>query len=193
MARLPDAVVVGIVRGGVPVAAAVAAALHLPLSAVAVRKLGLPGHEEVAFGAIAEGLRVIHRPTGAAPHVSASDLARIVARERAVLEERDALLPVAAPVEGRTAIVVDDGIATGATAEVACRAVRARGAREVVLAAPVAPEGWVPPAGVADRWVCPHPQRDFWAVGQFYDDFSPTTDAEVVRLLSHADPGAGER
>jgi len=86
-------------------------------------------------------------------------------------------------VAGRTAIVVDDGVATGATAIAACRSVRARGAVRIVLAAPVAPVDWHPDASVVDEWVCPHRVRDFWAVGTFYRDFTQTTDAEVSALL----------
>ncbi len=184
-----DAVAVGIARGGVPVAAEVAHALGLPLSAVAVRKLGVPGHEEYAWGAIADGVRVVHDDAMRRLPGAREDLVAIEDRERAVLGQREALLVGAAAVAGRTAIVIDDGIATGATAEAACRAVRARGAVRVVLAAPVAPASWRPPPDVADEWVCPCPQAEFWAVGAFYTDFTQTEDAEVVRLLSRADPG----
>lgn len=187
--RGTDAVAVGIARGGVPVAAEVARVLGLPLSAVAVRKLGVPGHEEYAWGAIADGVRVVRdeavRQLPAAPR----ELLAIEERERIVLGQRNTLLAGAASVAGRPAIVIDDGIATGATAEAACRAVRARGASRVILAAPVAPASWRPRADVADEWVCPYPQADFWAVGAFYTDFTQTDDAEVVRLLSRADPG----
>lgn len=185
-----DAVVVGIARGGVPVAAEVARALGLPLSAVAVRKLGVPGQEEYAWGAIADGVRVVHDEVVRRRPRMRHDLDAIEDRERAVLGRREALLAGAATVAGRKAIVVDDGIATGATAEAACRVVRARGAVRVVLAAPVAPASWRPAPDVADEWVCPYPQIEFWAVGAFYDDFTQTDDAEVVRLLSRADPGA---
>jgi putative phosphoribosyl transferase len=184
--RGTDAVVVGVARGGVPVAAEVARVLGLPLSAVAVRKLGAPGHEEYALGAIAEGVRVVDDAAVRREGVTRAELADVERREREVLGRRAGLLSAGAVVSGAPAIVVDDGIATGATAEAACRAVRAMGARRVVLAAPVAPEAWHPDARVADEWVCPHPQRELWAVGRFYEDFRQTTDAEVVRLL---DPG----
>ena len=91
---------------------------------------------------------------------------------------------VPAAPRGRTAIVVDDGIATGSTATAACRSLKARGAARVVLAVPVAPAAWRPNPGVVDQYVCPHPIQDFWAVGQFYRDFTQTTDEEVTRALS---------
>lgn len=191
--RETDAVVVGIARGGVVVAAEVAKALRLPLSAIAVRKLGAPGHEEYALGAIAHGVRVILPIAAQGARVAPAVLAAIEEQERVVLDRREALIAGVVPVAGRTALVVDDGVATGATAEAACRAVRARGAVRVVLAAPVAPAAWSPGADVADEWICPHREDDFWAVGQFYADFAQTTDAEVVRLLSRAHPGAGDR
>ena len=191
--RDTDAVAVGIARGGVPVAAEVARALRVALSAVAVRKLGAPGHEEYAWGAIADGVRVVHDDALRRLPGGRHDLLAIEDRERVALGRREALLAGAASVSGRTAIVIDDGIATGATAEAACRAVRARGAVRVVLAAPVAPASWRPAPEVADDWICPYPQVRFWAVGAFYADFTQTDDAEVVRLLSRADPGVVAR
>lgn len=182
--RGSDAVVVGIARGGIPVAAEAARGLGLPLSAVAVRKLGAPGREEYALGAIAEGVRIVDDTAVRAAGVGAAALAAVERDEREVLARRQELLGGAADVAGRSAIVVDDGIATGATALAACRAVRTRGACRIVLAAPVAPAGWRPDPAIVDEWVCPHPQREFWAVGQFYDDFTQTGDDEVVQLLA---------
>ncbi|MCR2827781.1 phosphoribosyltransferase family protein, partial [Microbacterium sp. zg.Y909] len=176
--------VVGIPRGGIVVAAAVARALGLPLTAVAVRKLGIPSQPEVAAGAIAADARVINPDAVRAGGVTPRQLADIERIETAELQRRTARYGAdAAAVAGRTAIVVDDGVATGATALAACRALRARGAARIVLAAPVAPARWRPPADAADEWVCPFQPRDFWAVGAHYDDFAQTDDAEVVALL----------
>jgi putative phosphoribosyl transferase len=180
-----DAVVFGIPRGGVVVAAAVARSLGLPLAVAVVRKLGAPSHEEFAVGAIADDVRIVNDAALRAGHVTPEQLAFVEDMERAELQRRDALFHTEDHVEGITAIVVDDGIATGATATAACLSLRSRGAETVVLAAPVAPVDWRPERGVVDEYVCPHRVRDFWAVGQFYDDFTQTTDAEVVELLSH--------
>ncbi|MEQ6898551.1 phosphoribosyltransferase family protein [Microbacterium sp. KR10-403] len=182
--RGSDAVVAGIARGGVVVAASVAAELTLPLTAVAVRKLGMPGREEVALGAIAEGVTVIDERAGGHGAVSEADLTRIEARERAVLARRQELIRDAVPaLDGRAVLLVDDGIATGSTARAAVRSLRARGAARVVLAVPVAPTEWLPEPGSVDEYVCAHPIERLWAVGSYYDDFTQTTDEEVVRLL----------
>lgn len=180
-----DAVVFGIPRGGVVVAAAVARSLGLPLAAAVVRKLGAPSHEEFAVGAIAGGVRVVNDAALRASRVTPEQLAFVEDMERVELRRRGALFHTDDDVEGITAIVVDDGIATGATATAACLSLRARGAETIVLAAPVAPADWRPKRDVVDEYICPHPVRDFWAVGQFYDDFTQTSDAEVVELLTH--------
>ena len=186
----PGTVVLGIPRGGVVVAAEVARVLALPLSAAVVRKLGAPSHEEFAVGAIAEDVRVINDAAVRAGRVTDEQLAHVEDIERIELRRRAALFGASVGrVTGHMAIVVDDGIATGATAQAACRSVRAHGAQRIVLAVPVAPADWRPDAETADDYVCPHRERDFWAVGQFYDDFTQTNDAEVVELLSH-DPRA---
>ncbi len=178
-----DALVVGLPRGGVVVAAEVARALGLPLTAVAVRKLGAPRHEEFAVGAIADGVRVVH--PDADGWATPAQLAAVEKAEREELRRREALYSVPGrDPAGRTVIVVDDGVATGATATAACRSLRAHGAAHIVLAVPVAPAAWRPEPGVADEYVCPHPQRNLWAVGQYYDDFRQTRDAEVVALLA---------
>ncbi len=188
--RGTEAVVVGIPRGGVVVGAAVARELSLPLTAVVVRKLGAPAREEFAVGAIADDIRFIDDQAARAEGADAAALHVVEERERAELRRRSRLFAGGPAVTGRVALVVDDGVATGATAIVACRALRARGARRVVLAVPVAPARWHPPADVVDEFVCPHRETEFWAVGQFYDDFTQTADAEVVDLLSN-DPRAG--
>ncbi|MEI3848249.1 MULTISPECIES: phosphoribosyltransferase [unclassified Microbacterium] len=183
--RGTDAVVLGIARGGVVVAAAVAQELGLPLDAVVVRKLGAAGHEEFAVGAIAEGVRIVTPGAVRWAGMSEGDVERVEEAEREELQRRtDAYGSRPADLTGRTALVVDDGVATGASAVAACRAVRARGATRVVLAVPVAPHRWRPPADAVDEFVCPHREADFWAVGQYYDDFGQTTDAEVVALLA---------
>ncbi|GAA5027624.1 phosphoribosyltransferase [Microbacterium fluvii] len=178
-----DAVAVGIPRGGVVVAAEVARALDLPLAAAVVRKLGSPRNEEYAVGAIADGVRVIDGRAVRAEHVSERELEKTERRERTELERRSRTFgALGADLAQRTAIVIDDGIATGSTAAAACLAVRAQGCARLILAVPVAPASWTPPAEV-DEFVCPHRERGFWAVGQYYDDFTQTTDAEVTALL----------
>jgi len=187
--RGEDAVVLGIPRGGVVVAAEVARALHLPLGVAVVRKLGAPAQEEFAIGAIAEGVRVVN--PDAIRGVTPEELAVVEELERIELRRRTRLF-APAPIElaGRVAVIVDDGVATGATATAACRAVRAAAPAQIVLAVPVAPVQWRPEAAEADAFVCPHPMRDFWAVGQFYEDFTQTTDDEVARLLRRASTGS---
>jgi putative phosphoribosyl transferase len=182
--RGTDALVAGIPRGGIVVAAEVARALGLPLTAVVVRKLGAPQHEECAVGAIAEEVRVLTEQATRPGIVTPDQLASVEAAERAELQRRSRLFGTGQDVAGRTVIVVDDGVATGATATAACRSLRARGADQVVLAAPVAPADWEPEPGTVDVYVCPHRMRRFSAVGEFYDDFAQTSDAEVVELLS---------
>ncbi|QIG40740.1 hypothetical protein G5T42_15710 [Microbacterium sp. 4R-513] len=180
-----DAAVLGIPRGGVVVAAEVARLLGLPLGVAVVRKLGAPAHEEFAVGAIAEGVRIVDPHALRQGGVTAAQLASVEEHERAELERRTrAFDPDPLDVRGLTVIVVDDGVATGSTAMAACRAQHARGASLIVLAVPVAPASWRPEASVVDAYVCPHPIADFWAVGQFYDDFRQTEDEEVARLLA---------
>ncbi|KQZ84301.1 hypothetical protein ASD56_09955 [Microbacterium sp. Root166] len=189
--RGTDAIVFGIPRGGIVVAAEVSRLLALPLAPVVVRKLGVPSNEEYAVGAIADGIRVMNDGFRSARALSADQLQEVEERERAELLRRTRRFgSVADDLSGVTAIVVDDGVATGATAIAACRSLRSRDCDAVVLAVPVAPAGWEPDPGAADEFVCPHREHDFWAVGQFYDDFTQTSDAEVVELLSH-DPRVG--
>jgi predicted phosphoribosyltransferase len=180
-----DAVVLGIPRGGVVVAAEVAAACRWPLERIPVRKLGARGHREVAVGAIAEDVRVLSERTMRATGTTDADVAAIERAERIELARRAAAYPSSGvEVAGRVAVVVDDGLATGATAVAACRAVRARGAERVILAVPVAPREWRPRDDAIDEFVCPHVRRDFRAVGQYYAAFPPTSDEEVRRLLT---------
>ncbi|MDY0909814.1 phosphoribosyltransferase [Microbacterium sp. CFBP9034] len=194
--RSSAAIVFGIPRGGVVVAAEVAEALGLPLAAVVVRKLGAPAHEEFAVGAIADDVRVVHDDALRTGYVTPEELSSVEDVEREELRRRTALFGSSVDgIAGRTAIVVDDGVATGATATAACLSLRAHGAAHIVLAAPVAPSTWRPDPGAIDDFVCPHPARSFWAVGEYYDDFTQTGDAEVIALLragatgSATDPG----
>lgn len=184
-----DAVVFGIPRGGVVVAAEVAAVCGWPLDRVPVRKLGARERAEVAVGAIAEGVRVLSDAAMRVTGTSAADVAAVEDAERAELARRSAVYPSAGvDVRGRVAVVVDDGLATGATALAACRALRRRGAARIILAVPVAPYDWSPAADAVDEFVCPHLRRDFRAVGQYYITFPQTTDEEVTRLLTRDSP-----
>ncbi len=187
-------IVLGLPRGGVPVADRVAASLEAPLDVLVVRKLGVPAQPELAMGAIGEGgVRVANDEVVKLAGVSDDDVARVEARERVELDRRARTFRAGrAPLDlvGATVIIVDDGIATGSTARAACRVARARGARRVVLAVPVAPEGWqVAIGGDADEYLALETPRSFYAVGQAYDDFRQTSDDEVVEVLR----GAHER
>jgi putative phosphoribosyl transferase len=189
--RAEHPVVLGLPRGGVPVAAEVARALGAPLDVVLVRKLGLPRRHELAMGAIGEqGVRVLNGAVLRTSDVSAEDLTRVEQAERAELDRRSRRIRAhwpRVPLTGRTVILVDDGIATGSTARAACQVARALGAARVVLAAPVgAPDSVEALRQVADEVVCPETPRAFAAVGQWYDDFRPTTDEDVERLLSQS-------
>ena len=184
-------VVLGLPRGGVPVALEVARALGVPLDVIVVRKLGVPFQPELGMGAVGEdGVRVINREVVCLARVAADELAAVEAREQAQVDARAARYRVLRPREpltGRVAVVVDDGIATGSTARAACQVARAHGATRVVLAVPVAPPGWeARMAGAADELVCVETPEDFFAIGQFYADFSQATDEEVIGCLERA-------
>lgn len=181
-------VVLGLPRGGVPVAAEVAKGLEAPLDIIVVRKLGLPGHSEYAMGAIGEGdVRYVDWQVVSEFGVTASQLSRIVEREQVELRRRAARYRSDKPridVDGRTVIVVDDGIATGSTAMAAVRVARALGAQSVVVATPVAPADTVERLRrVADQVVVLEIPSPFYAVGQAYLDFGQTADDEVARIL----------
>ena len=181
-------VVLGLARGGVPVAAQVAAELDAPLDVAVVRKLGVPHQPELAMGAVAEGgIRVVDDDVVNRCGVTAAELAEVEARAQQEVRQRTDRYRGSrppAPLEGRTVIVVDDGIATGSTARAACRLARARGAHSVVLAVPVAPPGWEARMRAdADRCVALSTPDGFVAVGQFYEDFDQVGEDEMVACL----------
>jgi erythromycin esterase-like protein/predicted phosphoribosyltransferase len=197
-------VVYALPRGGVPVAAEVARALGAPLDLILVRKIGAPGAPELALGAVIDGARpqtVINEEVRRSSGADDAWLERARARELAELERRRARYLGARPQvdpAGRTAIVVDDGLATGATMKAALLWLRQHGARSMIAAVPVAPEDTLHEiAALADRVVCLHPARHFPGVGGFYDDFHQLTDDETVSLLrrswaEEAAPPAGQ-
>lgn len=184
-------VVLGLPRGGVPVAFEVARALDAPLDVIVVRKLGVPYQPELGMGAIGEdGVRIVNDEVVRAARVSDADVAAVERRERLELERRARRFRGGRPrmsLTGRTAVIVDDGIATGSTARAACRVARAHGAARVVLAVPVAPVGWTVHMGHdADELVAVHTPDPFIAIGRFYLNFSQTSDEEVVACLARA-------
>jgi len=186
--RGENPVVLGLPRGGVPVALHVAELLGAPLDVIVVRKLGVPFQPELAMGAIGEdGVRVVNDGVVAMAGVNLEELSVLERRERAELERRARRFRgdrCRIPLRGRTVIIVDDGIATGSTARAACQVARAQGARRIVLAVPVAPPGWTKRIfGEADECVALETPEPFFAVGQFYVDFSATTDEEVTACL----------
>jgi putative phosphoribosyl transferase len=186
-----ETIVLALPRGGVPVAYEVAVALGLPLDVLSVRKLGVPGHQELAFGAIATGGVCVYNPDVMAHFTDADESLRQVARkEIAELERREHAFRGGRPpldVRDKEVLLVDDGLATGATMRAAVQALRAMKARKVTVAVPVGPPSTCDElAEMADLVVCPIQPRDFMAVGQFYRDFDQTTDAEVHDLLRRA-------
>ena len=184
-------VVVGLPRGGVPVAAEVAAALGAPLDVIIVRKLGAPFQPELAMGAIGEdGITVVNPRVVESAGISEEELAHAVSEQRAEVTRRARLYRGGrerVPLLGRTVVVVDDGMATGATARAACAIARAHGAARVVLAVPVAPPRSLEELDdAADEVVCLETPERFLAVGQHYGAFDQTADETVVALLRHA-------
>ncbi len=180
-------VVLGLPRGGVPVAARVAEALGVPLDVIVVRKLGVPWQPELAMGALGEGGAMVLNDD-IAQLVTHTELDRVVAVERAELQRRVRLWRGERdpqPLTGKTVVIVDDGVATGATAAAACAVARRAGAAKVVLATPVAPpEVARQLLAQADEVVALLQPSSFRAVGQWYADFTPTPDEDVTRLLS---------
>jgi putative phosphoribosyl transferase len=183
--------VLALPRGGVPVAAEVARALGAPLDVIVVRKLGVPFQPELGMGAVGEdGVQVINLEIVRAADVTAAELAGVQARERAEVARRARRYRGGQPrtaLDGRVAVIVDDGIATGSTARAACQVARALGAARVVLAVPVAPPGWQDRIGAAaDEMISVVTPTPFYGIGQFYADFSQTTDDEVIACLERA-------
>jgi putative phosphoribosyl transferase len=194
--RSGEVVVLGLPRGGVPVAAEVAASLGAPLDILVVGKVGVPGHEELAVGAVADdGTTVVNPDVQSVAGLSDADVSDLAERQVAALARRGTELRPAgatpADVAGRTVVVVDDGMATGATMRVALDVVRQRGARRVIAAVPVASlEATSLVAAGADRVVCVLTPRDFHAVGPWYGDFTQVGDDEVRDVLAAPMPSA---
>jgi putative phosphoribosyl transferase len=191
LADRPGLLVLGLPKGGVPVAFEVARALQAPLDALVVRKRGFPGHEELAIGAIASGdVRVINEDLVRSAALSDEQIAVVAADAQRDLERQERELRDGAPppeVEGRTVLLVDDGLATGATMRAAIAALRARGAGAIVVAVPTAsPEACASLSWEADDVVCSRTPEPFRAVGEWYEDFAEVTDEEVRRLLEKA-------
>jgi uncharacterized protein (TIGR00369 family) len=189
--RGKDTVILGLPRGGVPVAAEVARALGAPLDIILVRKLGVPAQPELGMGAIGESdARVINPDVVRYAQVSEAQMAEVERRERAELQRRAQRFRGGAarvPLDGRIAVIVDDGIATGSTARAACQVARAMGAARVLLAVPVAPPGAdVGMRGDADEVICLEMPGRFLAIGEWYEDFAQTSDEEVIALLRAA-------
>jgi putative phosphoribosyl transferase len=183
--------VLALPRGGVPVGFEVARELGLPLDVFVVRKLGLPWHDELAMGAIAsDGVRVLDRDLIRVAKVSETEIARVIATEQAELERRERLYRGDRPfpdLRDKTALLVDDGLATGSTMRAAVEALRLEDPARVVVAVPVAAEETCDAfRDIADEIVCAETPEPFRAVGLWYADFSQTTDEEVHELLERA-------
>jgi predicted phosphoribosyltransferase len=188
----PDTLVLGLPRGGVPVAYEVARALRAPLDVFVVRKLGIPGYEELAMGAIATGgVCVLNEDLVDYLQLSADVIEEAARRERRVLQEREQLYRGERPapdVRDKIVIVTDDGLATGSTMRAAVEALREQGPRRIVVAVPLAaPQVCDELAAQVDEVVCAATPEPFYAVGMWYDDFAATSDEQVRELLARAD------
>jgi putative phosphoribosyl transferase len=191
--RVEHPVILGLPRGGVVVGYEVAAALGADLDVLVVRKLGVPGAEEFAMGAIAPGATLVNQSLVARLGIPQQELAKVITREVEELTRRERAYRGNRPplhVEGRTVILVDDGLATGASAQAAVESVRRQRPRQVVFAAPVCSQDSVEALRpVVDEVVCLECPENFQAVGLWYQDFAPTSDAEVVECLRTAKAG----
>jgi putative phosphoribosyl transferase len=186
-----DVLVLGVPRGGVPVAFEVAAALKAPLDILVLRKLGVPWQEELAFGAIAQGgVRILDRQIMEMLNLTTAEVEQVTAREQVELERREKAYRGDRPpldVRGRTVVLVDDGIATGSSMRAAIAALRQMGPARIVLAVPVAPPATCERLREeVDELVCVDMPESFYAIGQFYLDFLPVGDREVTELLARA-------
>ena len=187
----PDVLVLGLPRGGVPVAYEVAKALHAPLDVLIVRKLGVPGQEELAMGAIASGgVRVLNNDVVQLLGVPDNVIDMVADREQQELERRERLYRGDRPIyeiRGRTLILIDDGIATGATMHAAVAVLRQQQPARNIIAVPVAASSTCEEfAAEVDEFVCIRRPEAFYAVGFWYENFSPTTDEEVRALLEQS-------
>jgi predicted phosphoribosyltransferase len=186
-----DVVVLALPRGGVPVGYEVAATLGAPLDVFVVRKLGLPGHEELAMGALASGgVRILDEELICLARVTPAEVSRVTSAEQAELERRERRYRGDRPfpdLRGKTAVLVDDGLATGSTMRAAVTALRIEGPTRIVVAVPVAAaETCDALRTLADDVICAVTPEPFHAVGLWYDDFSQTTDDEVRELLERS-------
>lgn len=193
-----DVIVLGLPRGGVPVAFEVAKALGVPLDVWVVRKLGVPGHEELAMGAIASGgRRVLNDSVVQMIGISDEAIAEVAAQEQRELERRERVYRGDRPpleVEGQTVILVDDGLATGASMRAAVRALRAQNPAHIIVAVPTAaPQTCAEFEDEVDEIVCAITPQPFKGVGAWYEDFSQTTDEEVRNILRRSMKQATER
>lgn len=196
--RHPDVIVLALPRGGVPLGWAVAQALAAPLDVLIVRKLGMPGHAEYAIGAVAgEGPWLFNAGELAALHLPRELVAAVAARERQEIARREALYRAGRPppqLRGKTVILIDDGIATGATMHMAVWVVRAAKAAKIVVAVPVAPpEVCAALAPQVDELVCLRTPSPFISVGSWYRDFEQLSDEQVVALLTRGGQDAPAR
>jgi predicted phosphoribosyltransferase len=192
-----DVVVLALPRGGVPVAYEVAKVLHVPLDLFLVRKLGVPGREELAMGAIASGgVRVLNQQVIHSLAIPQSTVEAVARREQQELDRRAQSYRVHRPpvdLRGKCVILVDDGLATGSTMAAAVSGVRALGAAQIIVAVPAAaPQVCEAFASVVDSIVCAETPEPFWGVGMWYEDFSQTSDEEVRTLLQRAGEWATE-
>lgn len=189
-----NVVVLGLARGGLPVALEVAKALHVPLDVMILRKLGVPGHEELAFGAIASGgIHIIDQEVVDAVGLSPVEMHQALTHARQELDRRERLYRADRPplkLKGKTVILVDDGIATGSSMRAAIAALRKADAARIVVAVPVAPENTCHRLRrEADEVICTYTPENFFAVGAFYNDFSQVTDDEVAEILRQSSLG----